>query len=407
MMPRADILLCCALALMLNGASAFTNNHGLRYSSNQRKSVLTTIYADKSSKAAKGNRLIVFGLGNVGTLVAKRSTDFTDGNSDVPFFDHVYGTTRSGKDSPECVESIDFDSYEKLEEILPTCTHVLITIPPVDPSTTAPSNDENNDATLLLGGRPIQWKYFCDRVLNHPTYSIQDLLPSNSWVGFVSSTSVYGNHDGEWVSEESEVKCKPGTNGELYYRAENEWRNASKECGWRMHVFRCAGLYGNGRSAIHTLRKKGIASIGLDGERASAGEEKRSKKISPTSRIHEEDVSRAILSAMMNNEPVAGESCLWNLADDNPAERNKVMEFGKELLAKANLLREAGSTKTTQQSKTALSLSGRERRRLLDRKRVANLRMKDLLLPDGTLLYPSYREGLHAVLEANKEKWSS
>lgn len=338
-----------------------------------------------------GYRLLVFGLGNVGALVAERGTSLRINDDDDLFFKHVYGTTRSGKEI-NGVQSIDFDAYQELEKIIPSCTHILVTIPPIDPK------DANS---TLVGGRPRQGKYFCDAVLNHPNFSLHDLLPVNTWVGYVSSTSVYGNHDGEWVTEESEVRCKPGTKSELYLKAEDEWRHIAQECDWRLHVFRCSGLYSNNRSAIHTIRKKGIVDI--DDASVKIG--------SVTSRIHEEDVSRAIVSAMNHNkqQPACGDSCLWNLADDNPSPRSEVMAYGAKLLEEANLLpQQKMELKSMVPNVTTKSKqSERKTRRSTDRKRVDNQRMKELLLPDGKLTYPSYREGLQSILDYKKEEWAN
>ena len=176
-----------------------------------------------------------------------------------------------------------------------------------------------------------------------------------------------------------------------------EWRGAAKECGWNMHIFRCSGLYSNNRSAIHTIRKNGV----VEGSLAT-------KVGNPTSRIHEEDVTRAILSAAIkyyNDEPVDN-VCLWNLADEYPSPRSEVMEFGTKLLEDANLLPvKIAESSTKLQSTAAKTQSQRASRRSTDRKRVANQKMKDLLLPE--LLYPSFREGLQSILDYNREKWSS
>ena len=257
-------------------SSSYNNKNNYGYSFLRQK--VFQHHAEESSCDEVENRLMIFGLGNVGALVAKRSMSLVSKSSsldtgDDPFFDRVYGTARSFKEIPG-VQVINFDAYKELQEILPTCTHVLVTIPPVDSPIT--SNSSSTNATLV-GGRPRRWEYFCDPVLNHPNFSLRELLPDNTWVGFISTTSVYGNHDGEWVTEESDTKFKPGSKAELYFRAENEWRSAADECGWRLHVFRAAGLYGDYRSAIHTIRKNGISNAKGD---------------FPTSRIHEEDVSR-------------------------------------------------------------------------------------------------------------------
>lgn len=320
-------------------------------------------------------RLMVFGLGNVGSLVALRGTSMKFANNDVnagnPFFECVYGTTRGAKEMAG-VQIINFDSCDDLEEITASCTHFLVTIPPVNPGP-----DSNGEK-----------KAFCDQVLNHPTFSMRDIAPANAWVGFVSTTSVYGNHDGNWVTEEAEVKFRPGSNGEIYFRAEKEWREVAEECGWKLDIFRSSGLYGDGRSALHTIRKEGIHVASIE-----------QRKIPPTSRIHEVDASRAILSAMMRKERESG-CCIWNLADDEPAPRTEVMAHGRALLSDANLLLPVNVTVSNSQP-----ASERSRRRQHESKRVANDRMKDMLLPEG-LLYPTYREGLEAVLDSNRDEWA-
>jgi len=344
----------------------------------------TKLYSNHHGISQSGNRLMIFGLGNVGKLVAQKSCSLRF--QGAPFFDHVYGTIRNTMNITG-VQVIDFGSYKELKEILPSCTHILVTIPPTDPSF-----DSDTNTTFARG--TAREKYFCDTVLNHSGSCLQDLIPANTWVGYISSTSVYGNHNGKWVTEESEAKCSPGTKGELYYRAESEWRNESKECGWTLHVFRASGLYSNQRSALHTIRKKVLVE---------KSDEALSKVGFPTSRVHEEDVCRAILSAMMCNGTTAGEACLWNLADDNPAPRSEVMAFGTKLLEEANLLPRKISGVKPQKK---VQQTERESRRKTDRKRVDNHKIKELLLPDGKLLYPTYHGGLKSVLGANKEEWS-
>jgi hypothetical protein len=330
-------------------------------------------------------RLLVFGLGNMGSLIAQQCSE------NGTYFNDVYGTSRSSstKTISSGVQVINFNSYRMLQEIIPSCTHILITIPPVDVLTD--NIDINSNKTLDGGGGQC-----CDPVLYHPMICLRDLVQPNTWIGYISTTAVYGNHDGEWVTEESEVKCEPGSNGELYYRAEEEWRNVAHDCNLRLHIFRASGLYGNTRSAIHTIRK-GQYSTSVPNSRAK----------SPTSRIHEEDASRAITSAMMDNEPVPGASCLWNLADDEPADRDEVMALSKKLLENANIVlpRMSDEYSTSALNAVTPQRSGRVSRRLTDRKRVRNQKMKNLLLPDGKLLYPTYREGLQSILDFNRADW--
>lgn len=351
---------------------------------------------DEYDDSKIGYRLVIFGLGNIGSLVATTASfqkDRSVGQS-APFFEHICGTTRSSSKNLHGVQSIPFDDYQTLAENLRRCTHILVTIPPVKPPTDL---DPNVDDTII-GGRPRRWKYFCDPVLNHPKFSLNELVPANTWIGYISSTSVYGNHDGAWVTEESKVNSLCGTKGELYFRAENEWRGAAREFGWRLHVFRASGLYGNTRSALHTVR---------NGKFDESEHKSESNEASFTSRIHEEDVTRAVISAMQYNEPLAGNSCIWNLADDYPASRAEVMLFGKALLKEANLLPQKSSVFNSMLTKSQSNQTERVRRRSTDKKRVQNQRMKSLLLSDGQLIYPTYREGLNSILGFNRKEWTS
>ncbi len=341
------------------------------------------------------NRLVIFGLGNIGSSVATTTTSQSCilGRDSTPFFEHVCGTTRSSLKNIPGVQAIRFEDYQELAENLRKCTHVLVTIPPVK----KPADFDCKFGDVAIGGRRRRLKYCCDPILNHPKVSINELVPSKAWIGYISSTSVYGNHDGEWVTEESEVRCESGTKGELYFKAENEWRDAAREFGWRLHVFRASGLYGNTRSALHTLR---------NGNFDESAYRSGSEDISFTSRIHEEDATRAIIAAMKCNQPLAGDSCLWNLADNYPASRSEVMMFGKSLLEEANLLpRESLESKAILTQSRSIQ-SERARRRSIDKKRVQNQKMTSLLQADG-LMYPTYQEGLLSILGMNRQEWSN
>ena len=349
---------------------------------------------DNGDDAKVVNRLVIFGLGNIGSSVATTTTSQSSilGSDSTPFFEHVCGTTRSSsKDTPD-VQAIRFEDYQELAENLKKCTHILVTIPPVKSS----ADFDCNLGDIVIGGRRRRWTYFCDPILNHPKFSLNELVPSNTWIGYISSTSVYGNHDGEWVTEVSEVRCESGTKGELYFKAENEWRYAAREFGWRLHVFRASGLYGNTRSALHTVR---------NGDFDESAYRSGSEDVF-TSRIHEEDATRAIIAAMKCNQPLAGDSCLWNLADDHPASRSEVMMFGKSLLEEANLLPHKSLESKAILMRSQRNQSERARRRSIDKKRVQNQKMKSLLLADG-LMYPTYQEGLLSILDINRQEWSN
>jgi hypothetical protein len=326
------------------------------------------------------NRVLIFGLGNIGRLVAIKSSTIVNGTR--PYFSDVLGTTRSDK-KLDSIQVLNYDDSDSIRSILPTCSHVLVTVPPI--------NIESSTKTMnvTVGKRPRIWDFFCDPILNQPNLNLRESLQPNTWVGYISSTSVYGNHDGDWVTETSTIKCIPNSKGGLYHKAENESRKAALDCGWRLHVFRCAGLYGDGRSILHTLMKLGGQDVASDGGNTTEYH---------TSRIHEEDVARAIIHAMC--KPDSGEFCTWNLADDNPAPRSEVVAYGYNLLEKSAIQLSHNRTRMVRKP------SQRDERRLIDSKKVSNQLMKTHLLPDGKLIYPTYREGLQAVLIKNKRTWS-
>lgn len=325
-----------------------------------------------------GNRLLVFGLGNIGKNAAIKSCSVL--NSTTPYFNEVFGTTRSN----EKLDGIQVLGIAEVSMILPTCSHILVTVPPID------IESSTKTMNVTVGGRPKRWDFLCDPILNHPNLNLCESLQPNTWVGYISSTSVYGNHDGDWVTETSRIKCLPGSKSGLYYRAENEWRKAALGWGWRLHVFRCAGLYGDERSILHTLMKSG----GHDIAAAASGGGNTTKY--PTSRIHEEDVTRSIIHAMGLNKPDSGQCCIWNIADDNPAPRSEVTMY------RYNLFEISGIKPFDNTTRMMRSSSQRDERRRIESKKVSNQRVKANLLPDGKLIYPTYREGLKAVLDKNK-----
>lgn len=197
---------------------------------------------------ASAPRLLVLGLGGVGRAVVGEATN-------RGYFDCIRGTSRS----PASDDIILFQA-DSIGSVLPECTHVLITIPP----------PRDEDATF-------------DAVLNE----LGSKLPRGAWLGFVSTSGVYGNHDGAWVTEESPLYCTTESSTFRYIEHENMWKEVSKRCGLKCRIFRCAGLYGPDRSALHTLWKKRSFSIA-----PAAG---------ITNRIHESDVGRAIVASMIDS----------------------------------------------------------------------------------------------------------
>jgi hypothetical protein len=301
------------------------------------------------SSTNSGSRLLVVGLGRVGTDCAMMALDH---------FDQVYGTVRnldSASMKQDGIERVLFDP-EALEPIYQKCTHVLITVP-------QPKQPDPN--------------------LNRLFSSMQSNLPSDTWIGLVSTTGVYGNHDGAWVDEDSPLLSKEGSNAALYISYENEWKQSADARGQRLRIFRSAGIYDFSRSALHTVYKGGFAKPLQETNDV-------------TNRIHSLDIARAVL-ASMNKEDNDIPFRMYNLADNSPESRAVVMERAAELLQSIGVT-------VKEPTKPTDTTSTRGRRRLLDRKLVSNQRMREELMPDG-LLFPTYREGLEAILQEPTSPW--
>ena len=189
------------------------------------------------------------------------------------------------------------------------------------------------------------------------------------WVGYLSTTGVYGDHGGDWVDEQT----PPGPlsrRSERRVEAEQGWLRLWREHGLPVHVFRLAGIYGPGRNCLLSLR---------------AGTAKRTVKPGQVfSRIHVEDLTLVLLQSMA--APLPGS--VYNVADDEAAPPQDVVAYGAELLGLSPPpeipIEDAGL------SPLALSFYG-------ENKRVRNDRIKQEL--GVRLRYPTYREGLRALIK--------
>lgn len=190
------------------------------------------------------------------------------------------------------------------------------------------------------------------------------------WIGYLSSTSVYGDTGGAWVEETS--PCNAGfERGKRRIAAELQWRRLGCRMEVPVVVFRLAGIYGPGRNQLEQVRDGGARRIAKPGQ--------------VFSRIHVDDIAAALEAAILGHarDPV------FNLADDEPAATPDVVEYA------AGLLRLAPPPRTEIADP---SISPRLRAMYSECRRVSNRRMKARLLPQ--LAYPTYREGLQAILDA-------
>lgn len=187
------------------------------------------------------------------------------------------------------------------------------------------------------------------------------------WIGYLSTTGVYGDHGGGWVDEATPVA--PASD-RAHYRvvAEGAWRRLADETGAPVHIFRLAGIYGPGRNQVDAVR---------------AGTAHRIHKPDQVfSRIHVDDVAGVLRASMARPRPGA----IYNVCDDLAAPPDEVVAFAAEL---------AGVSPPPVVSYADADLSPMARTFYADNKRVKNQLLKDELGYD--LKYPTFREGLRAL----------
>jgi len=187
------------------------------------------------------------------------------------------------------------------------------------------------------------------------------------WIGYLSSNGVYGDHAGALVDETSPLKAA-SPRALARVRAEHQWADV-RDAGAPVVIFRLPGIYGPGRSAFDALREGRAQRIVKPGQ--------------VFSRAHVDDIVAALEASI--GEPSAG--ALFNIADDEPAPPQDVILHAARLL---------GVPPPPEIAFEDAQLSDMARSFYADNKRVSNARMKAQLLP--RLAYPTYREGLAAIL---------
>jgi nucleoside-diphosphate-sugar epimerase len=287
------------------------------------------------SVTAAPGKLFCFGLGYSALALAK--TLLAEGWG-------VVGTCRAAEKQADFarrgVEALLFESDRPLaESAFEGVTHVLQSIPP----------GAEGDPVLAMHGAMLARR----RQIR--------------WFGYLSTTGVYGDRGGDWVEEHDDLQ-PTGERGRRRVAAEVGWSRLLYAEGLPLHVFRLAGIYGPGRSALDSLR---------------AGTAKRVIKPGQVfSRIHVADIVQVLHASMAR--PNAG--AVYNVCDDDPAPPWEVVEYAAELLGIP-----APSAVPFEQAE----LSDMARSFYDDNKRVRNERIKREL--GVQLMYPSYREGLRAL----------
>ncbi|MFT5064720.1 MAG: nucleoside-diphosphate-sugar epimerase [Yoonia sp.] len=186
-----------------------------------------------------------------------------------------------------------------------------------------------------------------------------------AWVGYLSTTGVYGDHGGDWVDEATPLT--PATKrGIARVEAEAAWAAIPD---LPLHIFRLAGIYGPGRGPFAKVRAGTARRIIKDGQ--------------VFSRTHVADIARVLAASIKNPNPGAA----YNVCDNDPAPPQDVIGYAAELLGVP--LPPAEDFETAEMTPMGRSFYA-------ESKKVRNDRIKDELGVE--LLYPDYKSGLKALL---------
>ena len=285
--------------------------------------------------------LFCFGLGYSATALARRL--LSEGW-------RVAGTSQQAEPAarddgiPVFPFARDRPLTETAAAALTQATHVLVSIPP----------DSVGDP--VLGG--------CGDALT---------AASNlGWIGYLSTTGVYGDTAGAPVDEESSL-APTSRRSQWRVAAERDWLAFGAWRGVAVQVFRLAGIYGPGRNAFDRLRAGQAQRIDRPGHRFG--------------RIHVDDIANVLRASM--ERPRAGR--VYNVSDDEPAEPEKVIACAAELLGMP-------PPPLIPFGEAALTMSAMALSFWLDNRVVVNRRLHEEL--GVRLTYPTYREGLKAILES-------
>ncbi|MDQ1901255.1 SDR family oxidoreductase [Paracoccus sp. WLY502] len=190
------------------------------------------------------------------------------------------------------------------------------------------------------------------------------------WLGYLSTTGVYGDRNGGWVDEDSLLDAT-GPRGAARIRAEGDWRALADQAGLPLHIFRLAGIYGPGRGPFEKVRNGTARRIIKPGQ--------------VFSRIHAADIAQILLASI--DRPAPGTA--YNVCDDDPAPPQDVLAHAADLL---------GLPPPPEVPYDEADMTPMARSFYADSKRVSNRRIKEEL--GVRLRYPDYRSGLAAILAA-------
>ena len=281
-------------------------------------------------------RLFCFGLGYSALALARalKASGWT-----------VVGTCRSEDTrkalAAEGIEAHLFDRDRPLADpcvVLGGTTHLLSSVPP----------DDRGDPVLDCHAEAVA-------------------ALDTSWIGYLSTTGVYGDRSGDWVDESSDLR-PAGERGRRRVEAEEGWLDLWRRHGRPAHLFRLAGIYGPGRGPFEQVRSGTAKRVIKPGQ--------------VFSRIHVEDIVQVLEASMARPHP----GTAYNVCDDEAAPPQDVIVEASRLL---------GIPPPPEIPFETADLSPMARSFYDELKRVSNRRIKEEL--GVRLRYPTYREGLAAL----------
>ncbi len=232
-------------------------------------------------------------------------------------------------------------------------------------------NSDNFDQNLV-----VKLKEADHILVSIPPENQEDLVIKNfskfiesskvKWITYLSATSIYGDHKGEWVNENS--KTNPiSNNGIARLKAENAWFSLEKNKKIPIQIFRLSGIYSNEKNILIRLKSGGVKLI--------------NKKNHFFSRIHVDDISNILFKSLSKFK--SGE--IYNLSDDKPSTSEEVTLFGAKILNIENIEKIEVDQIKSEMLKNFYNES----------KKVSNKKMKSYF--DYNLKFPSYIEGLNHI----------
>ena len=242
-------------------------------------------------------------------------------------------------------DGVNYNSYlfnsnkfdDKLVAELREADHILVSIPP----------EKQEDLVVKNFSKIIEYS-------------------KAKWITYLSATSVYGDHKGGWVNENS--KTRPTSpNGIARLKAENSWLSLQRSKNLSVQIFRLSGIYSNDNNVLSRLKLGNIRLI--------------DKKNHFFSRIHVEDVSNVLFKSLFKFKALE----IYNISDDQPATSKEVLLYGAKILKI-----EPPKKITVDQIQSEML-----RNFYKDSKKVSNKKMKNYF--NYSLKFPSYIDGLNDI----------